>query len=71
MPYLQVRGLNKFYQVRTERIHVLRELELDVDHGEMVAVIGASGVGTSVLPAWWQVAQARVNRASPVGGAGC
>jgi lipoprotein-releasing system ATP-binding protein len=49
VPYVQVRGLNKFYQVRSERIHVLRDLELDVDHGEMVAVIGASGVGKSTL----------------------
>jgi lipoprotein-releasing system ATP-binding protein len=49
MSYVQVRGLNKLYQVRSERIHVLRDLELDVDHGEMVAVIGASGVGKSTL----------------------
>ena len=49
MPYLQVRGLNKFYQVRSDRIHVLRDLELDVEHGQMVAVIGASGVGKSTL----------------------
>jgi len=49
MPYVQVRGLNKLYPVRSERIHVLRDLELDVDHGEMVAVIGASGVGKSTL----------------------
>ena len=49
MPYVAVRGLNKTYQVRSERIHVLRDLELDVEHGEMVAVIGASGVGKSTL----------------------
>jgi lipoprotein-releasing system ATP-binding protein len=49
MPYVQVRGLNKFYPVRSERIHVLRDLELDVEHGEMMAVIGASGVGKSTL----------------------
>jgi lipoprotein-releasing system ATP-binding protein len=41
--------LNKFYAVGHERIHVLRDLDLDVAEGEMVAVVGASGVGKSTL----------------------
>jgi lipoprotein-releasing system ATP-binding protein len=49
MPFVQVSALNKFYVVGRERIHVLRDLELDVTEGEMVAVVGASGVGKSTL----------------------
>ena len=49
MPFVAVERLNKYYQVGTQRIHVLRDLELTVERGEMVAVVGASGVGKSTL----------------------
>ena len=49
MPFVDVQGLNKVYQLGAQRIHVLRDLELHVAHGEMVAIVGASGVGKSTL----------------------
>ncbi|HEV3214447.1 MAG TPA: ABC transporter ATP-binding protein [Vicinamibacterales bacterium] len=49
MPFLTATGLNKTYQVGTEHLHVLRDLDLAVERGEMVAVVGASGVGKSTL----------------------
>jgi lipoprotein-releasing system ATP-binding protein len=49
MPFVVVERLNKYYQVGAQRIHVLRDLELVVERGEMVAVVGASGVGKSTL----------------------
>jgi lipoprotein-releasing system ATP-binding protein len=49
MPFVTVSGLNKFYAVGSQRIHVLRDLDLSVERGEMVAVVGASGVGKSTL----------------------
>ena len=47
--FITVSALNKRYRVGTQDIHVLRDLELSVDAGEMVAVMGASGVGKSTL----------------------
>lgn len=49
MPFVEVSALNKTYEVGAQRLHVLRDLELTVAHGEMVAVVGASGVGKSTL----------------------
>ena len=49
MAFVDVQGLNKAYQLGAQRIHVLRDLELRVAFGEMVAIVGASGVGKSTL----------------------
>jgi lipoprotein-releasing system ATP-binding protein len=47
--FVDVQGLNKVYQLGAQRIHVLRDLDLHVAYGEMVAIVGASGVGKSTL----------------------
>src|ERR1044071_673881 len=49
MSFVAVERLNKYCRVGTQRIHVLRDLDLAVERGEMVAVVGASGVGKSTL----------------------
>jgi len=49
MAFVSVTGLNKFYNVTGKRLHVLRDLDLSVEKGEMVAIMGASGVGKSTL----------------------
>jgi len=49
MAFLDVTGLEKSYQVGANALRVLRGLALSVDQGEMVAVVGASGVGKSTL----------------------
>jgi lipoprotein-releasing system ATP-binding protein len=49
MPFVIVRGLNKYYATGDKRLHVLRDLDLTVEKGEMVAIMGASGVGKSTL----------------------
>jgi lipoprotein-releasing system ATP-binding protein len=49
MPFVSVRDLNKSYTVGTQRLHVLRDVSLDVAAGEMLAIVGQSGVGKSTL----------------------
>jgi putative ABC transport system ATP-binding protein len=46
---LKLRKINKFYQVGQHSLHVLRDVDLDVDEGEMVSIMGASGSGKSTL----------------------
>jgi lipoprotein-releasing system ATP-binding protein len=46
---LDARGIVKTYPVGGRSITVLRELDLQVAGGEMVAIVGASGVGKSTL----------------------
>ena len=48
-PFLEVAGLSKSYPVAGGSLAVLRGLDLAVGAGEMVAVVGTSGVGKSTL----------------------
>jgi len=49
MPFIEVSGLAKSYQMDSVRVSVLRDLDLSAEKGEMVAIVGASGVGKSTL----------------------
>ena len=49
MPFLDASGLVKSYAVGGRSLTVLRDLNLQVEAGEMVAIMGASGVGKSTL----------------------
>jgi lipoprotein-releasing system ATP-binding protein len=49
MPFLDARGIQKAYLVGGKPLPVLRDLDLSVEKGEMLAIMGASGVGKSTL----------------------
>jgi lipoprotein-releasing system ATP-binding protein len=49
MALVEGRGITKSYVVGNRPLTVLRDLDVAVEAGEMVAVVGASGVGKSTL----------------------
>jgi len=49
MTFLEARGIVKSYPVGGRPLTVLCDLDLQVEAGEMVAIVGASGVGKSTL----------------------
>ena len=49
LPFVEATGVHKSYPVGSTTVSVLRGLDLAVAQGEMVAIVGASGVGKSTL----------------------
>jgi lipoprotein-releasing system ATP-binding protein len=49
MPFLQARGLSKTYRNAEVPVQVFENLNLDVERGEMLAIVGPSGIGKSTL----------------------
>jgi lipoprotein-releasing system ATP-binding protein len=47
--FIEVSGVSKSYPVGSGRLVVLNHLNLSLERGEMVAIVGASGVGKSTL----------------------
>jgi len=46
---LRLTKINKYYEVGSHQLHVLRDVDLTVEEGEMVAIMGQSGSGKSTL----------------------
>ena len=49
MPLIQLDQLNKSYRIGSRWLHVLKGIDLAIDHGEFVSIMGSSGSGKSTL----------------------
>ena len=49
MPFLEARGLSKTYRNAEVPVPVFEQLDLVVEKGEMLAIVGPSGIGKSTL----------------------
>ena len=48
-PLIKLRGLSRDFPMGDHVVHALRDVDLDIDHGEITAIMGSSGSGKSTL----------------------
>src|SRR5690554_5954698 len=48
-PLIEIQGLTKKYSLRGKELAVLRDLDLVINEGDRIAIMGVSGAGKSTL----------------------
>lgn len=46
---IELKNINKYYQMGEDSIHILKDINFSVKHGEYIAILGASGSGKTTL----------------------
>jgi len=46
---LELKNINKTYKGKTENLHILKDLNLEVEEGDFISILGKSGSGKSTL----------------------
>lgn len=46
---ISLKGINKYYETGNHKLHVLKDIDLEIGAGELVSIMGSSGSGKSTL----------------------
>ena len=46
---IEISKLNKYYKIGNDKMHALKDITLNIQNGEMLAIMGKSGAGKSTL----------------------
>ena len=49
MAMIEIKNLNRYFGEGENRVHILKDINLSVEQGDFIAIIGQSGSGKSTL----------------------